>query len=276
MVALENGLRELGYIEGRNIDFERRVGEASMEKLLPLARELAALKPDVVFAYPTPAATALKNTITDIPIVVSSADPVGTGLVSSLARPGGNITGVSTAVSELGAKNLELIREVLPSVRRVAVLANPNDPFSKAFLDHVKQAAAVLGIEIESYAPRNESEVNQAFAEMEKAKVGTVISQPTLPLAVVAKLALDRHLPSFSPHSSFAALGGMMSYSSDIAAVGHDAAALVDKVLKGRKPADLPVELPSKFWLEVNLKTATALGVSVPGTLLTRADKVIE
>jgi putative ABC transport system substrate-binding protein len=276
MASLESALRDLGYVEGRNIAFERRTADADLAKLTPLAKELAALKPDVVFAYPTPAATAAKNVITDIPIVVSSADPVGTGLVASLSRPGGNITGVSTAVSELGAKNLELIREVLPSVHRVGVLVNPNDPFNKAFLEHVRAAASVLGIEITTSSPRTAADLDQAFAELDKAKVEALIAQPSLPLAAVARLSLARRLPSFSPNAAFAPAGGLMAYSSDIAAVGRDAAAIIDKVLKGRKPADLPVELPSKFWLAVNLKTANALGISVPGTLLTRADDVIE
>jgi putative ABC transport system substrate-binding protein len=276
MASLESALRDLGYVEGGSIAFERRTADADLAKLTPLAKELAALKPDVVFAYPTPAATAAKNAITDIPIVVSSADPVGTGLVASLSRPGGNITGVSTAVSELGAKNLELVREVLPSVRRVGVLVNPNDPFNKAFLAHVREAAGVLGIEIAAFSPGNAADLDQAFAELDKAKVEAVIAQPSLPLAAVARLSVARRLPSFSPNSTFAAAGGLMAYSSDIAAVGRDAAAIIDKVLKGRKPADLPVEMPSKFWLAVNLKTAKALGLNVPGTLLTRADDVIE
>jgi putative ABC transport system substrate-binding protein len=276
VTALQQQLRDLGYVEGRNIAFETRSGEANLEQMTVMARQLAALKPDVVFAYPTPAATAAKSIFTGIPVVIISADPVGTGLVASLARPGGNITGVSTAVSELGAKNLELMREVLPSALRVGVLVNPNDPFNKTFLEHIRHAAGVLGVAISVFTPRNAGEVDQAFAEIDKVQVQAVIIQPTLPLDLVARLSLARRLPSFSPNPGFTAAGGMISYSSDLSAVGRDCAAIVDKVLKGRRPADLPVELPSKFWLVVNLKTAKALGVDVPGTMLTRADEVIE
>jgi putative ABC transport system substrate-binding protein len=275
VTALQQQLRDLGYVEGRNIAFETRSGEANLEQMTVTARQLAALKPDVVFAYPTPAATAAKSIFTGIPVVIISADPVGTGLVASLARPGGNITGISTA-SELGAKNLELMREVLPSARRVGVLVNPNDPFNKTFLEHIRHAAGVLGVEISAFTPRNAGEVDQAFAEIDKVQVQAVIIQPTLPLDLVARLSLARRLPSFSPNPGFTVAGGMISYSSDLSAVGRDCAAIVDKVLKGRRPADLPVELPSKFWLVVNLKTVKALGVDVPGIMLTRADEVIE
>jgi putative ABC transport system substrate-binding protein len=276
LTALESGLRDLGYVEDRNIVFERRWANPNLAELTPLAEQLAALKVDAVYATPTSAATAAKNVIKDIPIVVSAADPVGTGLVASLSRPGGNVTGVSTAASELGAKNLELMREILPSVRRVAVLVNPGDPFNTAFLEHVREAARVLDIEITSFSPRNPADLEQIFVGLDKIKVEAVIAQPSLPQTDVAKLSLERRLPAFVPHPSFAAVGGLMSYSSDLTAVGRDAAAILDKVLKGRKPADLPVELPSKFWLAVNLKTAKALGINVPGMLLTRADEVIE
>jgi putative ABC transport system substrate-binding protein len=274
--AIKAGLREFGYFEGSHILFEVRTGGANVADLAPLAAELVARKVDILFAYPTPAATALKLATTEIPIVVLSADPVGTGLVQSLVRPGGNITGVSTAVSELGAKNLELLHEAMPAARRVAVLTNLNDPFNKSFLAEIEAAASALQIELMPFPLHGGEGLDDAFAQLQKAGAEALVLQPSLPSQRVAELALAQRLPSFAPNAGFTALGGLMSYSADLDAAYRDVVVLIDKILKGRTPADLPVQLPTKFRLNVNLKTARVLGLTLPPTLLARADEVIE
>ena len=274
--GIKGGLRDLGYVEGKDIVLELRVGGANVDDLAPLAAELVTHKVDLLFAYPTPAATAVKRATSDIPIVILSADPVGTGLVESLVRPGGNVTGVSTAVNELGAKNLELLREVLPSARRVAVLTNVNDPFNRSFLAEIQAAASALQIELMAFPLRGGEGLDDAFAQLQKGGAEALVLQPSLPGNRIAELALERRLPSFAPNANFPAAGGLMSYSSDLDAAFRDVVVLIDKILKGRNPADLPVQLPTKFQLIVNLKTARALGVTLSPTLLTRADEVIE
>ena len=274
--GVKEGLNDLGYVEGTNLVLELRTGAANVADLAPLAAELVARKVDMLFAYPTPAATAVKQATKDIPIVILSADPVGTGLVESLARPGGNITGVSTAVSELGAKNLELLREVLPSARRVAVLANVNDPFNRSFLAHIQTSAPALKIEVVPFALKGAEGLDDAFTQLQNGGAEALVLQPSLPMKRVAELALKQRLPSFAPNAGFPAAGGLMSYSSDLDAAYRDVVVLMDKILKGRSPADLPVQLPTKFRLNINLKTAKALGLTLPPTLLTRADDVIE
>jgi putative ABC transport system substrate-binding protein len=276
--SLREGLRELGYEEGKNIQLEFRSAQGRPDKLSALAAELVALKVDLIVAFQTPAATAAKQVTHDVPIVMDTVgDPVGTGLVASLARPGGNITGVTGATAELGAKNLELVREVLPAVRRVAVLANAPDPFSKPFLEHIQSAATTLKIEIKPIkVAHGVDELDADFAEIANWQAQAVVVQPSLPEKQIAELALKYKVPAFAPTAGFPALGGLMSYSADLDALYRKGARFIDNILKGRKPADLPVELATKFLLVVNLKTAKALGVSVPGTMLTRADEVIE
>ena len=277
MKEFKAGLNEVGYIEGKNVQFEFRSADKNSANLAVRAAELVALKVDVIVAFQTPAVTAAKHATADIPIVMGSAgDPVGTGLVASLARPGGNITGVTGASAELGGKNLELIHEVLPSVRRVAVLANAPDPFSKTFLVHIQAAAKVLNVEINPVMVRDSDQLAADFAEIVKWQAQALIVQPSLPLKRVADLAIKHRLPSFAPNSGLTAAGGMLSYSADLDALYRQSATFVDKILKGRRPADLPVELPTKYWLVINLKTAKAIGVTVPGIMLTRADEVIE
>ena len=277
MKSFREGLREFGYVEGRNIRFEFRSAGGQSGNLSPLAAELVGLKVDLIVAYQTPAATAAKQATKDIPIVMGTVgDPVGTGLVASLARPGGNITGVAGATAELGAKNLDLIRDVLPSVRRVAVLANAPDPFSKPFLGHIQAAAKALNIETKPVMVRRAGELGAEFAEIEKWQAQAVVVQPSLPHKQVAELALKHRLPAFAPNAAFPSAGGLMSYSGDNDAQFRKSAKFVDAILKGRKPADLPVEMPTKFWLVVNLKTAKAIGITIPEAMLLRADQVIE
>jgi putative ABC transport system substrate-binding protein len=273
---IREGLRALGYIEGKNLVFEFRSAKGAMAELKPLARELVALKVDVIVGFQTPAVTAAKEATTETPIVMLAGDPVGTGLVASLARPGGNITGMAGAGAELGAKMLELIREVLPSKRRVSVLANAPDPFHKPFVQHIESAGRSLGLTIQTILLQGPDELESAFAQSTRDGAEAVVVQPSLPHQRSTRLALRHLLPAFSPNLNFAILGGLVSYSADQPAMYRESAIFVDKILKGRKPADLPVQLPTKYLLAVNLKTATALGLVLPPTLLARADRVIE
>ncbi|MEX2036505.1 MAG: ABC transporter substrate-binding protein [Xanthobacteraceae bacterium] len=273
----EAGLRALGHIVGQSIQLEFRSAGGQLKALPELAAELVRLKVDIIIASETPAVHAAKRATTTIPIVMAPAgDPVGTGLVASLARPGGNVTGLSAATAELAGKSLEIIREVLPSVRRVAALADPTNPFSKPFLEQIHLSARSIGVEIRVAMVRNVDEFDAAFSEMKQQRVEAVIVQPTLPRKRAIDLALEHRLPSVSGNRAFPDGGGLMSYAGSLADRYRNAAVYVDKILKGAKPADLPVQQPVKFELVVNLKTAKSLGLVVPPTLLARADEVIE
>lgn len=277
MKEFREGLRELGYVEGQSIQLELRSAGGDTNKLAPLAAELVATKADIIVGFQTPAATVAKQATTDIPIVLAGVgDPIGTGLIASLARPGGNITGVSSATAEMGAKNLELIREVFPSARKVAVLANAPDPFSKSLLEHIQLTAKALNVDIKPVMAHGADQLDAHFEDIAKWQADAIIVQPTLPHRRVAELAIKRRVPAFAPNAGFPAAGGLMSYGNNIDATYRQSAVFVDKILRGRKPADLPVELPTKYWLAINLKTAKAIGVTVPGLVLSRADDVIE
>jgi putative tryptophan/tyrosine transport system substrate-binding protein len=277
MKEFREGLRELGYVEGQSIQLELRTAGGDADKLASLAAELVATKTDIIVGFQTPAATAAKQATKDIPIVLAGVgDPIGTGLIASLSRPGGNITGVSSATAEMGVKNLELIREVFPSARKVTVLANASDPFSKVLLEHIQAAAKTLNIEIRPVMVRSADQLDAHFEDITKWQADAVIVQPTLPQRRVTELAIRHRLPALAPNTAFTVAGGLMSYAGQSEAIYRQSAVFVDKILKGRKPADLPVELPTKFWLAINLKTAKAIGVTVPGLMLTRADDVIE
>lgn len=270
-------LAELGYVEGKNVRLEIRSAEGQAARLEPLARELVATKVDVLVPYQTPAVTAAKAATREVPIVMASvADPVGSGFVNSLSSPGGNITGVSGATAELAAKNMELIKEVIPSVRRVVLLANQPDPFHTTLIASVERAAAQLKIETKVIFARAGDDFDRHFAAIKEWAADAVLVQPSLPLRQVADSAAKARMPAFCPNASFTQAGGLMAYSSDLASVHRQAAIIVDKVLKGRKPAELPVEISTKFRLVVNAKTASALGLNVSPLLLTRADEVIE
>jgi putative ABC transport system substrate-binding protein len=270
------GLRELGYIEGRNITLDLRSAKGSSELLHSQARDLAAIKVDVIVGFQTPSVAAAKQATTEIPIVMCpAADPIAAGFVTSFARPGGNITGMTTATGEIAGKNLDLIREAMPAVRRIAALGNAIDPFHKPFLANIASAAPALGFQIKSKLTRAE-ELEAAFTEIVKDGAEAVMVQPSLPRELASATAIKNRLPLISPSAEFAAAGGLMAYSADTAVVYREAATFVDKILKGRKPADLPVQLATKFLLVINLKTAQALGLTLPPTLLTRADQVIE
>jgi len=276
IAALRDELRDLGYSEGQNVEFQVRSANGKAANLTPLASELAAGKVDVIVAFQTPAATAVKQVTRDIPVIIETADPVEAGLIASLNHPGGNLTGVSGATAELAAKTMELICEVLPSARRVAILANANDPFHVLFLDHTQAAAKSLNIEAKVVMVRSAAELESDFADIGAWRAAAVLIQPSLPQQLIADLALRFRLPAAAPTSTFTKVGGLLAYSADLNALYRRCADFVDKVLRGANPADLPVERPTKFWLAVNSQTAKRLGVTVPPTIMSRPDEVIE
>jgi putative ABC transport system substrate-binding protein len=277
LVGFRDALREVGYIDGRNARLEMRTAGGTAALLPEKAGELVRLKVDVIVTSLTPTAEAAKRATRDIPIVMAAAgDPVATGLIDSLARPGGNVTGIATASAEFAGKSIDLIREAVPSARRIAVLANEADPFSRPFLAHIYQGALPLGIEVETVLTRPETRLDASFMELAKKQVDALIVQASLLRKEVFDLAIKHRLPTFSSNRQVADAGGLMSYSASSEEVFRLAAGYVDLVLKGRKPADLPVSQPTKFELVINLKTAQALGIVISPTLLARADRVIE
>ena len=272
------GLSDLGYLEGQNIRFEFRSAEGHLDRLPELAAELVRLKVDIIVTWFTPAALAAKQATLEIPIVMAeTGDPVGTGLVASLPRPGGNVTGIASATAELAGKSVQLIRDMLPRARRVTALANATDPFSKPFLEQIRLGGEATGTTINPVRISSSEELETAFALMEKDRPDAVIVQPSLPSRRAAELALKHRVPAVSVPRWFAEdEGGLMSYSARYVDLFRKAAVYVDKILKGAQPADLPVERPTHFELVINMKTAKALGIDVPPTLLARADVVIE
>jgi putative ABC transport system substrate-binding protein len=270
-------MRELGYVEGQNIRFEFRSDEGKLDRLPELAAELVRLKVDIIVTWFTPAARAAKQATREIPVVMALAgNPVENGLVESLARPGGNVTGMSTVGAELASKSVELIQELLPSARRVAALANAPDPFSKPFLEQIRLGGQATGVTIDAVMIHGPEELETAFPAMEQKRTDAIIVQASLPAKRVAELALKYRIPGVGIIRAFVEEGGLMTYSAAQADMYRHAAIYVDKILKGAKPAALPVEQPTKFELVINLKTAKALGLSVPPSLLGRADQVIE
>jgi putative ABC transport system substrate-binding protein len=241
-----------------------------------LAAELVSLKVDIIVAYQTLAAHAAKDSTNQTPIImVGAGDPVGTGLITNFSRPDGNVTGIRGLQEQLGAKLVDFIRELLPSVYRVAVLANASAPFATPFLAQIERAARTIGIETQPVMVGMGDEFEATFESMRERQVDAVIIQPSL-LRKGAELALKHQLPSFSISRRFPENGGLMSYGANLAALPRETAVYVDKILKGSKPAELPVAQPAKFDLVINLKTAKALGIAILPTLLERADEVIE
>jgi putative ABC transport system substrate-binding protein len=272
-----DGLRELGLVEGQSYALELRSADGKANRLPELAEELVRRKVDVIVAIFTPCALAAKQTTREIPIFAIAGDPIGTGLVANLARPGGNITGLSNMGSETAGKTLELFRDMLPSVRRVAVLANPVDPFTRSFLEQVQVAGRTAGIEIAPIAMvRSGDEIAAAFASMARERADAVVAPGIFFADIIADLAIKNRLPSASVLRSFAEAGGLLSYGADIPHMYRRSAVFVHKILQGTKAADLPVEQPTKFELVINLKTAKAIGLDVPLFLQQRADEVIE
>jgi putative tryptophan/tyrosine transport system substrate-binding protein len=280
--AFIQGLRELGYVEGKNIIIEHRSSDGKYERLPALAAELVRLKVDVIVVPATQNALAAKGATRTIPIIIASAaDPVADGLVASLARPGGNITGLTGAVGpEIGGKRLELLKETVPKISRVAVLSNPANPSSAPYLAETKAAAQSLRVQLQMLEARDPDGIEKAFAGMTKERPEAMLvlidSMFILQRARIVSLAAKQRLPTMFSWREDVVAGGLMSYSASGVDNFRRAATYVDKILKGARPGDLPIERPSKFELVINLKTAKVLGLTIPESLLQRANEVIQ
>ena len=279
--AFRQGLRDLGYIEGKNIAIESRTAANRADRLSVLAGELVDLKVDVIVAAGSQAVHAAQRTTKSIPIVMtSSSDPVGTGFVASLAHPGGNITGLSLVGPDLSTKRLEMLKEVILGVSRVAVFWNPDDPAAKISLRETEDAAKAQAMHLQILEIREASDFESAFRAANKGRARALILLPAPIVATqakqIAELALKNNLPAISPVSEFPNAGGLMSYGANLPDLYRRAATYVDKILKGAKPADLPVEQPTKFELVINLKTAKQIGLTIPPNVLARAESVIK
>jgi putative tryptophan/tyrosine transport system substrate-binding protein len=277
--AFRQGLRDHGYVEGRNVIIEHRVSTAPAENPAILA-DLIGRKIDVLVAFSTPALVAARKATSTIPIVSISGDPVQTGLVESLARPGGNLTGLAILTDELELKNLQLLKEAFPGVTRVAVLWNPDNPVWPLALKRLQAAAPMLGVTVQSLAVRGLGELEAAFAAATKEKAGALLVVREQILAVhrqqIVNFVTTHRLPAIYGQPVFIEMGGLIVYSANFLDMLRRTGGYVDKILKGAKPADLPIEQPTKFELVINLKTAKALGLTIPQTLPPRAAQVIE
>jgi len=279
--ALFDALAELGWIEGKNLVVERRYAENRLERLPELAAELVRLNVEVIVANGTLGPLAAKRATSTIPIVMTAAgDPLGSGLVASLARPGGNVTGISLMAPDHGGKRLELLKELLPRLARVAVLWNAANPYAAIVFKETQAAGRTLGIEVQSLEVRGPDDFDGAFDTARKQRPDALITVED-PLTFshqkrIADFATGQQLPSLYGFREFVVAGGLMSYGANVADLFRRAASYVDKILKGAKPADLPVQQPTTFELVINVKTARALGLEIPPTLLARADEVIE
>ena len=278
--AFRQELRELGWQEGQNVIIEVRRAPGHYERLDNLAADLVRLRVDVLVTDSTPAALAAKKATRTIPIVLALAsDPVGTGLVESLARPGGNVTGMSMMNPDLARKRLELLKEVAPTVMRVAVLTNPANPYHAAYLREAQTAARALGVEVRFLEMRGAADQDGALSAATSwhAQAMWMLDDATLNLSLkgIVSFAATKRLPTIFDERTYTEAGGLMSYGASFTALFRRAAVFVDKILKGAKPADLPVEQPTQFELVVNLKTAKVLGLTMPESVLLRADRVI-
>jgi len=275
---LRDGLRELGYVEGQNIAFEFRSAEGKLDRLPELASELVRLKVDVIVALYVPSALAAKQATREIPIVIIAAEPIETDIVASWARPGGNITGVALMSAALVGKCVELFRDMLSATRRIAVLTNAADPlFAKLVVNQVELAGRITGIEIQPIMVRGpDEELNTAFATIARGRADAVVIQGSLSTKRIADLALEHRLPAASTTRGFVDAGGLMSYGADGPAMFRHSARFVQRILQGQQPNDLPIEQPTKFELAVNLRTAKAMGITIPEIFLLRADALLE
>ena len=279
--AFREGLREVGYAEGHNITIASRWAEGKYDRLPGLAAQLVGLKVDIIVATAVPAIRAAKEATRTIPIIMAVVvDPMATGLVASLARPGGNITGLSSMAPQITGKQLEMLKEVVPKASLVAVLWNPANAGNAPQIQQAQDAARALGVRLQPLGARGSSEIDSAFATMTSAQVGAVIVLVDAMLldhrTQIADLAARRRLPAVYGLSDHAEAGGLMAYGPNRLGIVRRAATYVDRILKGAKPGDLPIEQPTKFELVINLKTAKALGLTIPPSLLQRADQVIE
>ena len=282
VTAFRQGLRDLGYVEGENVVIEVRHAAQRLERLTELAVELVGLKIDVAVVYGSPAILAIRKLHSSLPIVMTvHADPVGTGLVASLAQPGGQLTGLMDGHGDLAPKRLELLKAAAPSVSRVAAFFNSATPHAKRQLDHIRDAAPPLGLTLLVFDVRGPADINRVFAtaRIERADAVFIIPDPSWTTgqhARIAEAAMKHRLPAIGTTRGFAEAGLLMSYGTNLAELWRRSATYVDKILKGAKPGNLPIEHQTKFDLFINLKTAKALGLTIPPSLLLRADHVIE
>ena len=281
MGAFRQGLSEAGYIEGQNLAIEYRWADGNYDRLPALAADLVARKVDLIMANSPPSALAAKSATSTMPIVFRhGGDPVGDGLVASLARPGGNLTGVSIIVDELTAKRLELLSELVPRARVIALLMNPSNATAERVIRDVQEAARTKGLQLHVLKASSESEIDTAFASLVQLHAGALVvgADPFLSARreQLVALASRRAVPSIYAWREFAASGGLISYGASLTLAYRLVGTYAGKILKGAKPADLPVQQPTTFELVINLKTARALGLTVPQSMLTRVDEVIE
>ena len=279
--AFVDGLRELGWIDGKNIAFEQRYADNNLDRLLDLAADLVRRDVDVIVAAGTLAPLAAKRATSSIPIVMTGAgDPLDSGLIASLARPGGNLTGLSLMAPDLAGKRLELLKELLPTLSQVAVLWNAANPYSAVVLKETKSAAQILNIDVRSLEVREPGDLDGALnAATEKPLDALITVEDPLTVSLRRKIvdfAAAHHVAAMYGLREFADAGGLIAYGADLSDLWRAAASYVSKILKGARAADVPIEQPTKFDLVINLKTAKALGLTVPPTLLARADEVIE
>jgi putative ABC transport system substrate-binding protein len=279
--ALRQSLRELGYVEGQNIAIESRWAEGKYDRYPALAADLVRSKVDVIVAVSAAATQAARQATRTIPIVMSLAnDPVGSGLVPSLAHPGGNVTGISMMGPDVVGKQLQVLKEVVPRVSRVALLRNPANPASAAQLREAEAAARTLGVRLQTLEAQNPQEIDNAFVAMTRERAGALLILSdgifTNQRRQIAELAMNKRLPALSFSAEYAEAGGLMFYGANLLDLERRAAIYIDRILKGAKPADLPVEQPTKLELIINLRSAKAIGLTIPPALLGRADEVIQ
>jgi putative ABC transport system substrate-binding protein len=278
--AFVQRMRELGWVEGRNLAIEYRWAEGRTERLNELANDLVRLKVDVIVTHNTPGPLAAKQATSTIPIVFATAgDPVGAGIVASLARPGGNVTGLSSQSPDVAGKRLELMREIIPGLHRLAVLADTDNPFVKLDVSQLQQAGAGLGVEVATFEMRRGEDIDPAFQALKNRAQALYV--PATPVAFenrirINTLALAAHVPTMLGVREYVEAGGLISYGPNWPHMWRRAADLVDKILRGAKPGDIPVEQPTEFDLVINLTTAKALGLTIPEKLLALANEVIE
>jgi ABC-type uncharacterized transport system substrate-binding protein len=278
--AFVQRMRELGWVEGNNLAIEYRWAAGRTERLSELASELVRLKVDVIVTHNTPGPLAAKQATSTIPIVfATAADPVGTGIVTSLARPGANVTGLSSQTPDVAGKRLALMREIVPGLHRLAVLADTDNPYVKLDVAHLRQAGAGLGVEITTFEMRRDEDIDLAFQALKGSAQALYV--PPTPIATVNRirintLALAAHVPTSHGVREYVEGGGLMSYGPNWPRMWGRAADFVNKILRGAKPGDLPIEQPTKFDFVINLTTAKALGLTVSDKLLALADEVIE